>query len=33
MPRVALVIIDMQRDVVEPDGFGTVLGNQVKPPQ
>ncbi|MEO8046547.1 MAG: cysteine hydrolase family protein, partial [Nitrospirota bacterium] len=31
--RVGLVIIDMQRDFVEPDGFGAALGNQVEPLQ
>lgn len=29
----ALVIIDMQRDFVEPGGFGETLGNQVEPLQ
>jgi nicotinamidase-related amidase len=33
MPRVALVIIDLQRDVVEPHGFGTALEDQVEPLQ
>lgn len=28
--RVALVIIDMQRDFVEPGGFGAALGNKIE---
>jgi biuret amidohydrolase len=33
LARTALVVIDMQRDFVEPGGFGEALGNDVTPLQ
>jgi len=33
LPHAALLVIDMQRDFVEPGGFGESLGNNVEPLQ